>query len=247
MNKELKNTPGVDIIRSITLLSALGLILYSISNVPFSPDKRIIALTYLIVSLAIVMILLSIFKTIVLWTNYVEADNIEMVFAPKKHIITATNLFFLALCIWITLLGGVLKSPYSSLLTISLLFMLMTSLFSDDEKAYRELLLKLNIQTQENRVSEEIRRIKRWQIFPFVIVAITAIAGEILINFLGVEKVLNTTFYPIQQTKIFETEWYITTSYITYYCSLFAALVSTVPPNKRKKYIKYGLFPNSSR
>lgn len=239
--------PGSDAMRTAVLLLFQVLLLFLIDKLfidikeirPYQDYSR-----WFILGSMLFSIISIIQGQYVLHTNVKEV-NINTIFYAKTLIGVSIILSFITLCFWVILLGGVLKSPFASILSVSPI-LLIIQYFRDrnDKKAYKKILVILNEDSDNEHpkatgwVRKFIAITEKISIVPILIVIITITIGEFL----------STMFHPSsfllngKLNIILRSNRFHILCYIVYYSSILVVVYGIMPREvTRRLSRKFGL------
>ena len=233
-----KKKPGDDVFRSALLLISIVWLFFTIDRLPLAISEYMLTANKIISGIGAGLALLSIAQSRhleVLQKNK-RKNHIDMLFLPKLLISCSTAIFFMMLCAWVVILGGILDSPYSSLLTVSSIFIIFNALTSQDIEEFTAL-FESSDDSDEILFRRNIKIIKFLSYMPFVMVFITVIVFECYLLIEGRDAIMIMLLMESDVDKIItdfrETKWYVIVAYLTYYFALIGVLITLIPESIR--------------
>ena len=241
--------PGSDLSKTILfMIFPLVLMVLLTNNSIFSCDVsdlqgyKNISFLILIVCLATTVV-----SGMAVWSvqdcNLANLSRFSSLFIGKILISISVFLFFMVICSWVILLGGIMSSPFATILSISPI--LLTIQFIQDHKidfdriysAVNQHWVAINSNTNLSGKESTEKIVLFSSFFPILIVIITLIVGQYFISYHGLhELLLNNKF-----SDIIATEWYRHVYFFTYYFSVVIAAFGVLPKNVTKR-ITHKLF-----
>lgn len=182
--------PGSSISKTFAYIFLIGILWYTIDRSPLENEPLRIAFDVLALC-GVLLGMLSIAKvvTISIYISNIEdikETNIHtIVFQPKYILLISSFLFFILLILAVFIFGGILKSPYTSLLTITTLFVLIQSTSEGEMDDYISFFDAYGIKFDENKYYSvnKVSSISTSILFIFITLAV--LAGEYLLHSLG--------------------------------------------------------------
>ncbi len=181
----------------------------------------------------------------ILVKNIIDCEVIDLsrffsLFYGKILINFSVFLFFSTVCIWVVLLGGIMTSPFATLLSISPI--LLTIQFIYDYKIDRKAIYNCinsewkKEQDGKNLSGEVFTRntIYLTSLLPVVLVTLVLTIGQYCVDSKNIPDLLLEN----KLTEILKTEWYSRIYYFTYFFSVFVAAFGVLPKNIIKKITK---------
>lgn len=169
----------------------------------------------------------------VLDCNLANLSRFFSLFIGKMLISASVLLFFMVVCAWVILLGGIMSSPFATILSISPV--LLTIQFIQDRKIdFNEIYNAVNqywvtINSDSDLAGKKFteRIVLFASFFPILLVIITLVVGQYYISNHGLhELLLNNNF-----SAIIATDWYSHVYFFTYYFSVAIAAFGVLPKN----------------
>lgn len=235
--------PGSDFTKTVLFFLFPLILLFSVSNNPiFETNLTVIqpfrnySTLLLILSLTFaVLSMLSVHKS--LNSRFEEITNYFSLFYGKILIECSVLVFFLVVCLWVIVLGGIMRSPFACLLSMSPI-LLMIQLLRDKSDDYDALLGAFepfwNTKTVTSISENDIiaRKIIFWmQVAPIMLIVSTLLIGQYLISQYNIhEAILGNGF-----REVIESKWYYRLYYFCYYLSVVIAAIGVIPSEETKK------------
>jgi len=242
------NIPGSDLARSAAFIVIVLLLLImtstdliaSVDNDILIPHQRI---TTILCIFIVIMILASTMLVNYLVKNKVDnINNYLSIYYPKILLGVSVALYFILLSWWVFILGGVLKSPFASLLSVSPIILIIQYV-NDEKNNYNKMyvIYKKHNGTSfdEKKLKIYHRRIRRVLIIISIVPIITVIAvlimGEYLVGYLHMHLAIVGTGYK----SILDSKWYESIAYIAYYLTVVIAAIGVLDPAITRKMSRH--------
>lgn len=238
MDKGIK-IPGSDIMKTFICMMFPLIILFITSDNPFFSIKieeidqcQSISSLGLIISLSFAIF--SFFSFLPLITVPIDSlRNYWFIFFPKLFLGVSIIFFYLVICFWIIALGGIMSSPFSTLLSISPI-LLMIQFFRDKHRSNHRIYITVNkalkpfkIKIPKSTHVHVIKTLYLIQLVPIIIVILTLILGQFSVIYFNVHLYfLSDTF-----NTILKSDWYCHSYHFLYYLSVIIAVVGVLPTN----------------
>lgn len=153
-----------------------------------------------------------------------EITRYHCIFRSKNLINISVILFFLIVSIWVIFLGGIMTSPFATLLSMSPI-LLSIQLFREKRFKIDKILIIL-ANNQKRRITDHDKQ--KWRIykrinkslgfFPLILITITLILGYYDLSIIKCKII-----------EISKTTWFFRLYRITYYISVFIAIFGVLP------------------
>lgn len=240
---QIKDLPGTDMLRSIILIVLATGFLIGIRESPTNIPSLFRDLSIYISVIVIFCTGVSMVQSVKLPT-FNDIENLstpKLFFYPKITVSIAVLLFFISLCIWVVLLGGVIKSPFGSVLLLSPIFFVLEFIRKEDIKKYHNFMnYCLSRQESQAKKKIEIERFQKYvrlvrilQFLPLLFILITIIFGELSVYFGKIHLFLLNCDIKAYNVLI-QTNWFTAMSYSLYYSSIIAMTISIIPRDSRR-------------
>jgi len=234
--------PGSDLGKTLIYMCFPLLILILITDIPNAVDAL---MTYQRVSVLILLLCIG----LAIYSSYVirnvakcMTNDLEMycaLYIGKLTLMLSVFLFFTVISLWFMILGGVVSSPFASLLTISPI--LLTVQWARDRPSnYDKILWAIRpYLSSKAAVGTSYHKIIKWLILilgilPIFVIISTVTVGEALIVKLKIhDKLTQNNFESIVQTS-----WYVRVYIAVYFISMAVAVFGTVPQRITRKITK---------
>jgi len=142
--------------------------------------------------------------------------------------------FFLVVCGWVILLGGIMRSPFATLLSVSPV-LLFIQIWYNRTFNYNEIREALRVHWKGDDLEKSHRRAKTvvriMGIIPIVLVMATLIIGQICIA----QYNIHITLLGAGFDKVVASNWYSQVYYVTYYLSVLTATFGILPPHMTRR------------
>jgi len=241
--------PGSDLSRTILFMIFPLVLMVLLTNNPiFSCEIKDLQayknISFLVLILCLITTVLS---GMAVWSvqecNLGNLSRFFSLFIGKVLISLSVFLFFMVICSWVILLGGIMSSPFATILSISPV-LLTIQFFQDHKIDFNKIYEVVNqewlaINSNTNLAGKELTEkiVLFSSLIPILIVIITLIVGQYYISNQGLhELLLNNKF-----SDIIATEWYKHVYFFTYYFSVAIAAFGVLPKNVTKT-LTYKLF-----
>ena len=169
--------------------------------------------------------------------NVYSIKHYSYILFSRFTINIAIILFFFVVCMWVIILGGILNSPFASLLTISpiIIFVQLFDAKIDYDKIF-EVFEKVKNQGKTSRKMHHKPSLNKFmylfEITPALLVFLTIICGEILINKCNLTHEILKTEYE----KIFSSNPINTLHYIVFCLSILIAIFGIIPDTRSRNF-----------
>lgn len=167
-----------------------------------------------------------------------EIVEYKRIYKGKLLLGFSVLLFFLVVCLWVLVLGGIMSSPFASLLSISPV-LLSIQYFRDKTTNYDKILDALrphwnNVSDEDlnrkNRVAKYV--ISSLGMLPLGVVIVTLVGGQIWIScFDGHLLLLGNAFQ-----EVIASTWYRKVYYCIFYMSVVIAAFGVMPQSATEKW-----------
>jgi hypothetical protein len=233
------NIPGSDIMKTFICCVFPLLILFLTSDNPlFSIDIEEIDQYQRISNL---VLMTSLFFAILSMVAFLKIRDVQIdkfrnywaLFFPKLLLGVSIFFFYLVICFWMIALGGIMSSPFATLLSMSPI-LLMIQFLRDSRRSYDRIYITVNkaLKQFEIRIPKSTHiLVKRTlcvtSIVPIIIVILTLILGQYSVIYFDIHRyLLSNTF-----DKILLSDWYCHVYHFLYYLSVIIATVGVLPAN----------------
>jgi len=192
------------------------------------------------------LLLLASISTAVLsgwFTHYIMSEEVEHIkryfslFYGKILLGVSVLLFYIVVCWWVLLVGGITLSPFSTLLSMSPILLLI-QMFRDKNSFYDSFHDTIKEDWESSHNNQVIRghTTVKWTLiilnsFPLIIVVATLIIGQWAVCKLGIHEIILGKKIDL----ITNTEWYVMVYHVIYYLSVLIAIVGVMPPTLLQK------------
>ncbi len=231
--------PGGDIFRTLLFVGFSVAILYALCG-PYTPAcmpplyERITSI-FLILGIG-----LAVYSAC--FAHYVQISNPEdlkkrhKILYPKIILESGILIIFGVICFWVVTLGGVLSSPFGSLVVVSPIFFVIEYLRWKDVKNYLKMVSKIAVTASDSspqggyaqlKIIERklIKAINALNLCVVVLILLTVTLGEY-----SVQKYnLHLQYNDKAINQLLGTNWKLTLSYIVYYFSVLATFFNVLP------------------
>ena len=231
------NIPGSDIMKTFVCCVFPLLILFLTSDNPlFSIEIEEIAQYQRISNLGL---LISLFFAILSMVAFLKIRDVQInrfrnywaIFYPKLLLGVSIFFFYLVICFWVITLGGIMSSPFSTLLSMSPI-LLMIQFFRDSRRSYDRIYITVNKALKQFKIRIPksthvcvIRLLFVTRVVPIIIVILTLTLGQCSVIYFNVHHyMLSNTF-----DRILLSDWYCHVYHFLYYLSVIIALVGVLP------------------
>jgi hypothetical protein len=241
--------PGSDLSKTILFMIFPLVLMVLLTNNPiFSCDvKDLQAYKNASFLVLILCLITTIVSGMSVWSildcNLGNLSRFFSLFIGKILISLSVFLFFMVICSWVILLGGIMSSPFATILSISPV--LLTVQFVQDRKIDFNSIYQainnewLSINSNSNLSGKKFtEKIVLFSSFiPILIVLVTLIVGQYYISNHGLHEMLLSNSF----SDIISTEWYRHVYFFTYYISVAVAAFGVLPKNVTRR-MTYKLF-----
>jgi hypothetical protein len=231
-----RSLPGSDTVKTmVSGIFAVVIMLLTVDNVFFAQGPECAALTTLkrvtlVADLASLMLCIGSINTALTVRNLLvrEIKSYWTLLKAKLLLNLAILLFFGCVCIWVVALGGVTRSPFSSLLCLSPAVLLL-SWSRDDVSNYDAIYRAVSARNKQlpgKRSFDCARRLVRLLGFaPLLIIGATISAGQV-----GVARIaIHTWFLSGDLGPLLQTDWYYRVYYTLFYLSAAVTIFGALP------------------
>lgn len=240
----ISRVPGGDHLRSI-MLALVGAVLWlwlrtSPKQLPGVYTEMIFYALFFVIALPLIAMALGI---IISRTPIKELTSPRKLFIPKIVVQGAVISFFVILGVLVVMLGGVLKSPFAALLTVSPIYYVVHILTNKDIEEYRLIIEEWVKYTDtgkrdsiKNEIEKSVRLVKALDYVPVIIIVLVVVPGELLVLLMDLHHIIlgGESLY----AEILKSGWYTKTAYLVYYVAIVGAAVVVIPPEERSKIYK---------
>jgi len=226
--------PGSDMTKTTLFMIFPLILMLLITNNPIFDceltDLEIYkSLSFLLLIISLGTAMLSFIAVDTVQKRYLkDLSRFFSLFIGKILINFSVLLFFLVVCSWVILLGGIISSPFATILSISPV--LLTIQFIQDHKIDFDNIYKMinkdkNISLRSKNTTKKVVLLSSF--IPIFVVCLTLIIGQYCIsNYNLHEYLLNNKF-----CEILKSDWYTKVYFFTYYFSVFIAAFGVLPKN----------------
>lgn len=156
-----------------------------------------------------------------------QFNRCRFIFLPKLLINISLICFFMTISLWIFFLGGIINSPFASLLSMSPILMSI-QIFRERKNHYNFLYKKIYSINQRIITLHKWNRLQKivrfFGFLPILIIILTLVLGWI--NFDFIKKI----------NDLQETNWFSALYHCIYYFSVLIAFVGVLPDEKTKNW-----------
>ena len=244
-NQIIRDVPGGDIVKTLIFIIFTITIFFILCG-PFSPPEIPAAYSKLTTTCLLFGILLCAFSAA--YARFVQtsrADDLKKgykILYPKVILEAGMFLVFLVICFWTIILGGILFSPFGSILIVSPIFFLIEFFRLRDVASYIKLVQIINRGSKSMFESGALGKVEQFlirtinclNIAILVLVLFTVIVGECLVKICSI----NLIIYRNAVAQIMGSSWFLIVSYIIYYFSLAATFIAIIPRSYTMNWTK---------
>jgi len=232
--------PGGDLSKTIIFIVLIFIVFFLLCG-PFHPNEiseKSIRITSLLFVISIVSCLTSAaFAYRLLNLKISELEHSYKLLIPKTLLSVGIIIVFSIICYWVLQLGGILKSPFGSVLVISPLFLTLEFIRWKDKKKYHIISRIIN---RDNRNLKNRGKLLEYlnyvNIAVIVIVLLTTTIGEMAVIKYDIPVVLCTS--KTEYIKIISSKWCVFLGYFFYYFSLLCTFISILSPDTTRNLSK---------
>lgn len=159
-----------------------------------------------------------------------ELGGYFSIFAAKFILMVSILLFFVVVSMWFLVLGGIVSSPFASLLTISPILLTIQWL-NDRPNSYDKILWVIKPHLVGYAVLGTARHnVIKWAIVlvgaaPIIVIIVTITVGQILVISLEIHNILTINKFE----EIATSSWYLRVYITIYFLSILIAAFGVVP------------------
>lgn len=232
--------PGGDIFRTLLFVGFAVAIFYALCG-PFTPacmPPYYEKVTSIFLVLGIGLAFFSaVFAHFVQISNPADLKKRHKILYPKIMLEIGVLVVFGVICFWVVALGGVLSSPFGSLVVVSPIFFVIEYLRWRDVRKYMKMVSDISATESDSYHQGEDRQLKK--IERRLIKAINAlnlcVVGFILVTVTFGEYFVQRYNLHLQYNQeaiiqLIGTPWKLNLSYLVYYFSVLATFFNVLPP-----------------
>jgi hypothetical protein len=234
--------PGSNLIRSSVFLVLVLLLWLCLDSAPAHIPSALRTVSMVVLCFTAILIVIS--MSVVIYVDVKQIDWIHdlfPIFCPKVLISFSVFLFFIVVCLWIFVLGGIIRSPFGDLLTVSPIYLIWQSLRDRDVRAYNRFYGAWSGTSQHGLAKDKrkelyrsyLKIVRALDISPLWVILVTVSVVEVGVRLLG----LHRYFLGDNNSKvIFDTTWYIVVSYVVFVVAVTSTLSSVYPEEFKKQF-----------
>ncbi|TSA24629.1 hypothetical protein D4R71_06765 [bacterium] len=232
--------PGGDLAKTIIFIVLIFIVFFLLCG-PFHPTEipeKSIRITSLLFVISIVSCLISAaFAYKLLNLKISELKHSYKLLIPKTLLSLGVIILFSIICYWVLHLGGILKSPFGSILVISPLFLTLEFIRWKDKNKYHLISQIINKDKEDNSNKGKLLEYLNYiNIFVILLVLSTTTIGEMVVKKYDIQFILCAN--KIEYIKIISSNWCIFLGYFFYYFSLLCTFISILSPDTTRELSK---------
>lgn len=234
---DIGDLPGTDFVRTILFCGLTALILFVLCG-PLTPEDLPliyrVATSFLLISGIAASMMSAIWIHMLHHANVADIRHPHRLLYPKILLQIGTLIVFAVISFWVVVLGGILQSPFGTLVVISPVFFVLNFVFGREIHRCTKLMIAVHrpscvstpvavcLSTKEKNTIRTLNWLN-WSVL--ALLTVTVVLGEYFVKKHDIHLIYRNT----EMAKILTSDWRLLWCYVFYYISFLATILTVMP------------------